>query len=40
MALARMREAMHNSWDKNEKDAQLILHMLKIGLSQTGMILW
>jgi transposase len=36
MALARTREAMHNSWDKNDpKDAQVILHMLKTGLSQT-----
>jgi hypothetical protein len=27
---------MHNSWDKNDpKDAQVILHMLKTGLSQT-----
>jgi transposase len=30
MALARTREAMHNSWDKNDpKDAQVILHMLQ-----------
>src|SRR5215472_5983989 len=36
MALARTREAMHNSWDKNDpKDAQVILHLLKIGLGQT-----
>ena len=36
MALARTREAMHNSWDKNDpKDAQVILHLLKTGLSQT-----
>ena len=36
MALARTREAMHNSWDKNDpKDAQVILHMLKTGLTQT-----
>jgi transposase len=35
MALARTREAMHNSWDKNDpKDAQVILHLLKTGLSQ------
>ena len=27
---------MHNSWDKNDpKDAQVILHMLKTGLTQT-----
>ena len=27
---------MHNSWDKNDpKDAQVILHMLKIGATQT-----
>jgi transposase len=32
MALARTREALHNSWDKNDpKDAQVILHMLRIG---------
>jgi transposase len=36
VALARTREALHNGWDKNDpKDAQVILHMLKIGLSQT-----
>jgi transposase len=35
LALARTREAMHNSWDKNDpKDAQVILHLLKAGLSQ------
>lgn len=36
LALARTREAMHNSRDKNDpKDAQVILHLLKTGLSQT-----
>jgi len=31
LALARTREALHNSWDKNDpKDAQVILHMLRI----------
>ena len=36
LALARTREAMHNSWDKNDpKDAQVILHLLKTGLAQT-----
>jgi len=36
LALARTREAMHNSWDKNDpKDAQVILHLLKTGLVQT-----
>jgi len=36
MALARTREAIHNGWDKNDpKDAQVILHMLRTGLSQT-----
>lgn len=36
MALARTREAIHNGWDKNDpKDAQIILHMLRTGLSQT-----
>ncbi|HBK78273.1 MAG TPA: IS110 family transposase [Nitrospinae bacterium] len=35
VALARTREAMHNSWDKNDpKDAQVILHLLKVGLTQ------
>ena len=32
VALARTREALHNSWDKNDpKDAQVILHMMSIG---------
>src|ERR1700722_1685470 len=36
LAVARTREAMHNSWDKNDpKDAQVILHLLKTGLTQT-----
>ncbi len=35
LAVARTREAMHNSWDKNDpKDAQVILHLLKSGLTQ------
>lgn len=35
VALARTREALHNSWDKNDpKDAQVILHMLRIGATQ------
>jgi transposase len=35
VALARTREAMHNSWDKNDpKDAQVILHLLQVGLTQ------
>lgn len=35
MALARTREALHNGWDKNDpKDAQVILHMLRIGACQ------
>jgi transposase len=35
VALARTREALHNSWDKNDpKDAQVILHMMKIGNEQ------
>ena len=35
LALARTREAMHNSWDKNDpKDAQVILHLLNTGLAQ------
>ena len=32
LAVARTREAMYNSWDKNDpKDAQVILHLLKTG---------
>jgi transposase len=35
LGLARTREALHNGWDKNDpKDAQVILHMLRIGASQ------
>lgn len=35
IALARTREALHNSWDKNDpKDAQVILHMMAIGAAQ------
>jgi transposase len=35
VALARTREALHNGWDKNDpKDAQVILHMLRIGVCQ------
>ena len=35
VALVRTREALYNSWDKNDpKDAQVILHMLGIGASQ------
>ncbi len=35
LAAAKTREALYNSWDKNDpKDAQVILHMLKTGLSQ------
>ena len=35
LSLARTREALHNSWDKNDpKDAQVILHMLKIEATQ------
>ncbi len=36
VALARTREALHNGWDKNDpKDAQVIVHMLRIGATQT-----
>jgi len=36
VAASRTREAMYNSWDKNDpKDAQVILHMLLTGLTQT-----
>jgi transposase len=35
VALARTRQALNNSWDKNDpKDAQVILHMMEIGNEQ------
>lgn len=35
LAAARTREALHNSWDKNDpKDAQVILHLLRAGVVQ------
>jgi transposase len=35
IAVARTREALYNSWDKNDpKDAQVILHLLKTGNTQ------
>jgi hypothetical protein len=35
MVLTRTREAIHNSWDKNDpKDAQVIWHSLKTRLGQ------
>ena len=35
IAVARTREALHNSWDKNDpKDAQVILHLLRNGNTQ------
>ena len=35
VALARTREALHNSWDKNDpKDALVILYMLSLGQVQ------
>lgn len=35
VAVARTREAMHNSWDKNDpKDAQVLLHLLGNGFTQ------
>jgi transposase len=35
VAIARTREALNNSWDKNDpKDAQVILHMMQIGNEQ------
>jgi len=35
VASARTREAMYNSWDKNDpKDAHVILHLLKTRLTQ------
>lgn len=36
LAAARTREALYNSWDKNDpKDAQVIMHLLKTGATQT-----
>jgi len=41
MAAARTREALRNSWDKNDpKDAQVILHMLRIGPPRTFTTRW
>jgi len=35
LAVARTRDAMSNSWDKNDpKNAQVILHLLKTGTTQ------
>lgn len=35
LAVARTREAMHNSWDKNDpKDAQILLHLIRAGVTQ------
>jgi transposase len=35
LAVARTRDALFNSWDKNDpKDAQVILHLLKTGATQ------
>jgi len=35
LAVARTRDAMYNSWDKNDpKDAQIILHLVKTGTTQ------
>jgi transposase len=35
IAVARTREALHNSWDKNDpKDAQVILHLMRTGVTQ------
>ncbi len=35
LAVARTRDAMYNSWDRNDpKDAQVILHLMKTGTTQ------
>jgi transposase len=35
LAVARTREALYNTWDKNDpKDAQVILHLMKTGTTQ------
>jgi transposase len=37
LALARTREAMNNSWDKNDpRDAQVILHLLRPASARPG----
>lgn len=34
IAVARTREALHNSWDKNDpKDAQVIIHLMRNGIT-------
>ncbi|MBI4403093.1 MAG: IS110 family transposase [Deltaproteobacteria bacterium] len=36
LVLARTREALHNSWDKNDfKDADVILYLMRQGMTQT-----
>lgn len=36
VAVARTRDALFNAWDKNDpRDAQVILHLLKTGVTQT-----
>lgn len=35
VAVARTRDAIYNSWDKNDpKDTQVLLHLLKTGVTQ------
>ncbi len=35
LAVARTRDALYNSWDKNDpKDTQVLLHLLKMGVTQ------
>jgi transposase len=35
LAVARTRDALYNSWDKNDpKDTEVLLHLLKTGVSQ------
>src|SRR2546427_3160301 len=35
LAVARTRDALYNSWDKNDpKDTQVLLHLLKSGVTQ------
>ena len=37
IAVARTRDALFNSWDKNDpKDAQVILHLIKTGVLQSA----
>ena len=41
IATARTRDALYNTWDKNDaKDAQVILHLLKTGAYSAFLYSW